>query len=332
MRIDVHAHYWASAYIDLLVELGRRDLAFAGRQVDDLDQRVAEMDAVGVDVQILSAIGLNTEVPDVSGARRAAAGINNIYAGVVARYGGRFAAFGSVPLPHVDEAIAESDRALGELGFAGIALPCTVDGRPLDDPAFEPFWENLDRHNAVVYIHPVGSNSAGHPGLADWGLHTAYGSPLQLATAATRMVFSGLTFRHPGLRFVFAVCGGILPYLWPRLERNLRRAFDHSADRAVGAGYFDWVRDLPLDPADPMSAFRRFWYDSSVQETPITMQLVQETFGVDRLLLGSDAIFASLTEAVGYLEASPYLSVEDKRAVLDHNAQQLLQLPVPARG
>ena len=327
MRIDVHAHYWAAAYIDLLVELGRTDLAFAGRQADDLDERVAEMDRVGVDVQILSAIGLNTEVPDAQGSRRAAAGINDIYADVVERYRGRFRAFGSVPLPFVDQAIAESDRVLGELNFPGIALPCTVDGKPLDDATFEPFWENLARHDAVVYIHPVGSNSSCHPGLADWGLHTAYGSPLQLATAATRMVFSGLTFRYPTIQFVFGVCGGILPYLWPRLDRNLRRGLDRSAEKAVGGNYFAWVQKLPLDPDDPMSAFRRFWYDSSTQETPLTMQMVKETFGVDRLLLGSDSIFASLTEVVSYLQDSPYLTAEEKVAVLDRNAQALLQLP-----
>ncbi|SHN15120.1 amidohydrolase family protein [Cryptosporangium aurantiacum] len=327
MRIDVHAHYWAAPYIDLLVELGRNDLAFAGRQADDLDERVAEMDSVGVDVQILSAIGLNTEVPDPQGSRRAAAGINDIYADVVERYRGRFRAFGSVPLPFVDQAIAESDRALDELGFEGIALPCSVDGKPLDDPSFEPFWENLATKNAVVYLHPVGSNSACHPGLADWGLHTAYGSPVQLATAATRMVFSGLTFRYPTIKFVFAVCGGILPYLWPRLERNLRRGLERSAENAVGGNYFSWVQKLPLDPDDPMSAFKRFWYDSSTQETPITMQLVKETFGVDRLLLGSDAIFASLTEVVAYVENSPYLTAGEKTAVLDRNAQALLNLP-----
>jgi predicted TIM-barrel fold metal-dependent hydrolase len=327
LRIDVHAHYWAAAYIDLLVELGRRDLAFAGRQVDDLDDRVAEMDRVGVDVQILSAIGLNTEVPDREGAVRAAVGLNDLYAEVVSRHGGRFQAFGSVPLPFTDEAVTEASRALGELGFAGIALPCSVGGKPLDDAAYDPFWECLNDLGAVAYIHPVGSNSAGHPGLGEWGLHTAYGSPLQLATTATRMVYSGLTFRYPDVKFVFAVCGGILPYLWPRLERNLRRAFERSADKAVGGGYFDWITKLPLDPADPMSAFRRFWYDSSVQETPVTMQLMKETVGVDRLLLGSDAIFASLTEAVEYIEQSPYLTADEKTAVLDHNAQQLLQLP-----
>ncbi|MDP9793034.1 aminocarboxymuconate-semialdehyde decarboxylase [Catenuloplanes nepalensis] len=323
MRIDVHAHYWAAEYIARLVTLGRKDLAFAGRQADDLDQRVAEMDAVGVDVQIFSAIGLNTTVPDAAGNAEAARCINDIYADVVARHGGRFRAFGSVPLPHVDEAIAETDRALGELGFAGIALPCAVDGRPLDDPAFAPFWENLARHDAVVYLHPVGSDSAVHPGLADWNLHTAYGSPLQLATAATRMVFSGLTFRHPTLSFVFGVCGGILPYLWPRLERNLRRAFDHSADKAVGGNYFSWITELPLDPADPMSAFRRFYYDTSTQELPEALLLAKQTYGTDRLLLGSDAIFASLTEAVRYVENSPHLTPDEKTDVLDRNAQKL---------
>jgi predicted TIM-barrel fold metal-dependent hydrolase len=329
VRIDVHAHYWAADYIDTLVRLGRDDLRFAGRQRDDLDERIAEMDGVGVDVQVLSAIGLDVEVADPAGGREAAATINDIYADVVERYRGRFRAFGSVALPHVAESIAETDRALDELGFTGIALGCTAGGRPIDHPDFEAFWENLARHDAVVYVHPVGAHSACHPGLDQWGLHTALGSPLQLAMAAQRLVYSGVTTRYPGLTFVFGVAGGILPLLWPRIERNLRRAFSGSAEAAVGAHFFSWIRELPLNPDDPMDAFRRFYFDTSTQESPEIMLLAKQTFGTGQTLLGSDAIFASLTEAVHYIADNPYLSEAEKTDILDRNAQKLLDLPAP---
>ncbi len=325
MRIDVHAHYWPADYLDLLVELGRTDLARVGRQADDFDTRVEEMNKNGVDLQLLSAIGLNTEVADMKGAVRAARRINDIYHEVAQRHPGRIGAFASVPLPFVDKAIEETARCLDQLDFAGVALPCSIGGRPIDHPDFEPFWENLGARHAVVYVHPVGTDSTPHPGLADWGLHTAFGSPTQIAVAPVRMVFSGLTFRHPGIRFVFAMTAGHLPFLWPRFERNLRRGIEQSAVAAVGGGYFDWMRDLPLDRTDPMNAFRRFWYDTGIQDIPAALALAKETVGADRLLLGSDAIFASLTEAIAYVQDSPYLTEDEKTAVLDRNAAELLR-------
>ena len=327
MRIDVHAHYWAAEYLDRLTELGRPDLARAGRQRDDLDERLAEMDRVGVDVQIFSAIGLNTVMPTAAGALEGARCINDIYVEVRERFGGRFTGFGSVPLPFVEEAIAESDRCLGELGLAGIALPCSVDGVPIDDERFEPFWENLARHDAVVYVHPVGGDSTPHPGLADWGLSMAYGSPTQVAVAAERMVWSGLTYRHPSLRLIFAMCGGTLPLIWTRHETNLLRGLRSTAAGAVGARFFDFLRGLPIDERDPMAGLRRFWYDTSVQDIPTAMLLARQSYGVDRLLLGSDSVFASLTEAVEYIRDNPHLSESEKDAILDRNAQSLLRLP-----
>ncbi|MEU4157333.1 amidohydrolase family protein [Actinoplanes sp. NPDC026670] len=327
MRIDVHAHYWAASYLDELVALGRRDLAHAGRQRDDLDERVAEMDANRVDVQILSAIGLDTHVGDPDGDTTACRHINDVYADVVTRYRGRFAAFASVPLPWVDRAVAEAVRALDGLGMAGIALPCSFDGRPLDDPEFEPFWAALAQRSAVVYVHPVGAHSSCHPGLAEWGLNMAYGSPTQVAAAAVRIAFSGISTRYPQLTFIFAMCGGTLPLLWKRHEVNMFRGIRMSAVAAVGRNFFSWIDDLPIDRADPMGLLKDFWYDTAFQDVPEVMFLVQHSFGTDRLLLGSDAIFAGLTEAVRYIEDSPYLSDEEKHQILDVRAAKLLRLP-----
>jgi predicted TIM-barrel fold metal-dependent hydrolase len=327
LRIDVHAHYWPASYLDKLVSLGRADLARAGRQSDDLTPRLSEMDECGVDRQLLSAIGLNTEVGDAPGAVVAARHINDVYADVVKQHDGRFGAFGSVPLPFVDEAIAESERVLGELGFAGIALPCVVGGRPIDHPDFAPFWAALAERDAVVYVHPVGSDSEGHPGLDSFGLQFALGSPTQIAMAPLRIALSGISTRHPGLRFVFALCGGTLPYLWHRYERNLRRGIEMSAVAAVGSQFFAWMKDLPLDPDDPMSLLRHFWYDTSVQDLPSALRLTKETIGADRILLGSDAIFASLTEAVRLIETSPDLTDAQKHAILDENAERMLAKP-----
>jgi aminocarboxymuconate-semialdehyde decarboxylase len=329
MRIDVHAHYWAASYLELLMDLGRPDLRHVGRQVDDFDERVALLDRLGVDMQILSAIGLNVEVPDPDDAVTAVHHINGLYVDIMSRYPGRFNAFASVPLPHVEQSIVETNRALDELGLAGIGLPCIVNGKAIDHEDYAEFWRNIGERPTptVIYVHPAGSDSSAHPGLDKYGLVFALGSPLQIAAAPIRLALSGITTRYPNIKFIFALCGGILPYLWPRYERNLRRGIEQSAVAAAGANMFAWMKPLGLDPEDPMSIMRKnFWFDTSIQDMPAALRLAGETYGVDKLLLGSDEIFASLEEAIALIENSVDLTDEEKHHILDVNAAALLGL------
>lgn len=324
MRIDVHAHYFPAAYTDRLVELGLGHARGSG-QSNDLSKRLSTMDEAKCDHQILSAVGLDTQVRNVAGAVEGAQLANNIYAETVQATGGRMRAFGWVPLPYVDEAIAEAVRCLDELKFEGICFPCFFHDRPLDDAEFEPFWAELNRRKAKAYIHPVGAHSCAHPGMAEYNLSMAAGSMAQLQITAQRIVYSGLSHRFPDIEFIFAVCGGYLPYMWERIQRNLVRGLTTRAAGAVSANFYTWMDRTPITPDDPMKAFRKFWYDTSVQDIPEAMLLVQKSYGTDRLLLGSDEIFASLTEAIQYLETNPYLSAAEKHAILDENAQALFR-------
>jgi predicted TIM-barrel fold metal-dependent hydrolase len=329
MRIDVHSHWWPASYIDLMQSLGREDLRFAMRQDDNLDGRIAEMDRVGVDVSLLSAIGLDTEMPTADGAAQASRHINDLYVELTKRYDGRFRGFAQSVLPFVPEAIAEADRALDELGLVGIALPCIIGGKPLDDSAYEEFWKHLGsrKERVVVYVHPVGTHSNAHPGLTEFGLNMLLGSTLQIAEAPLRVALSGLTTRYPNIHFIFAVCGGTLPYLWQRYETNLRRGLDAVKNGGPMAGMFAWLGALDLDAADPMSIFRKnLWFDTSVQDVPYALRLSKETYGADRILLGSDSTFASLTEAVESVQNSADLTADEKHRILDVAAEELMQL------
>lgn len=322
MRIDVHAHYYPERYTERLAALGLRQAKGAG-QSSDLSSRLRAMDQTHTEIQILSSAALDTQVRNLDGAVEAARLINDLYAQTSADTNGRFRAFGWVPLPYVDEAIAEMQRCLDQLGFAGICFPTLFQERPLDDEAFAPFWAEMNRRKAKAYIHPVGAHSMCHHGMADFGLHTAIGSMAQVQMAAQRIVYSGLSARYPDIEFIFAVCGGYLPYVWERIRKNLERALTMSAKGAVGGGFFGWIKQTPITIDDPMKPFRKFWYDTSVQDIPEAMKCVKSAYGAERLLLGSDEIFASLVEAVQYIETNPYLTAEEKRMVLDENAQSL---------
>lgn len=322
MRIDVHAHYYPEAYTEALADMGLRHCRGMG-QSGDLSSRLKAMDDTHTDCQILSSAALDTQLPDVANAVLGARMINDLYAETGVKTHGRMKAFGWVPLPFVDEAIAEMGRCLDDLGFAGICFPTLFHDRPLDDAAFTPFWTEMNRRKAKAYVHPVGSHSMCHHGMREYGLHTAIGSMAQIQMAAQRLVYSGLSSRFPDIEFIFAVCGGNLPYSWERIRRNLVRGLTMSATAAVGGNFFNWIKDTPITLDDPMKPFRRFWYDTSVQDLPEAMLLVKKSYGTDRLLLGSDEIFASLVEIVEYIDQNQYLDADEKRMILDENAQNL---------
>jgi predicted TIM-barrel fold metal-dependent hydrolase len=318
MRIDVHAHYYPAKYIELLMRLGSSAVNAQVSQPAEFSDRLRQLDEAEVDCQILSAIGWDTQLLDANRADIAAKCINDCYAELMTRYPGRFQAWGWLPLADVDLAIAEASRCLDELGFSGICLPPAINSVMLDDPGFHAFWEEMNRRSTVIYIHPVGSLSCCHWGTDKFMLDMLCGSPMQEAIAACRLVYSGLTRRFPDVRYIFAACGGGLQQVWSVHENLLRGKLQRA----------DWVTNAGLDPADPMAEFRRFYYDSSTANSRVALLAARETYGIDRLVLGSDATFGSVTGIVAYIKETPLLTEEEKRGILDQRAQSILQLKV----
>ena len=121
MRIDVHAHYLPAAYTGCLERLGHPDAGPAIARMPGgavtLDEHLAAIDAVGLDRQVLSVGPLQPQLPDAAAAAEAASLVNDLYAELCQQYPARFAAFAALPLPHVDAALAEIERVLGQPGM-----------------------------------------------------------------------------------------------------------------------------------------------------------------------------------------------------------------------
>jgi predicted TIM-barrel fold metal-dependent hydrolase len=318
MIVDFHTHWYPKAYLERLVALGRSDLAGARSQPPDFSARIEEMDRVGVAKQVLSFVGLNVELPEAQAAVEAARLLNDIYCETRAKYPGRVEAFGKAPLPFVDAAVAETVRCMDTLGCIGMALPASISGHVLDDPNFDPFWLELDQRAAIAFIHPVGGDSGTHWGMGEYGLDALFGSPMQTAIAATRLVFSGVTRRFPNIRFLLAQGGGVMPIRWHPLQRVL--ALGRSGHVPV---FLDWTKALDLDPADLMHDFRLFYYDTSMMDSPATLALCKESFGANRMVLGSDTAFGSLTGIVEHIRGSEILSAQEKTTMLETNGMAL---------
>lgn len=317
MRIDVHAHYYPRALYELRAPfdgvMRDRSVPMRGFSLHvDLAGQLELMDAAGIDSQVLS---LGNTPPYYEGREPAVAvarGSNDIYVDLHTRHPARFHVFAGVPLPHVDEAIAELDRALTLPGVLGVGLGCSVLGKPLDDPSFDPFFAELDRRRTVTFVHPVGAG--GGPNSDDFGMTWMLASRFEDTITAVRLIMSGLTLRYPNIRFIFPHLGGTIPLFLQRI--------DNVAERQ------GWDEMSP--DARPSDLLRRFWYDT-VNEQDSALRCACEAFGVDRLVLGTDWPMLppdKLKHFVDYV--SEALPAEDARQILEVNAAQLLGLAEPA--
>jgi len=205
MTVDVHAHFWTDGYLDKVAALGKTDTAAQrGRGAGDgaeLDARLALMDRAGVGMQVLSASPQLPHGPDQAAAISAARHVNDQYADLAARYPGRFAAFASLPLPHLDASLTELGRALDDLGMAGVAMTTTILGQPLvDSPAAELFAE-LDGRGTVLYLHPAG-NAACTPLIAEHHGTWSVGAPVEDTISVLHLITHGIPSRYPRMKIL----------------------------------------------------------------------------------------------------------------------------------
>jgi predicted TIM-barrel fold metal-dependent hydrolase len=277
-----------------------------------LRDEVAELDASATDVRVIE-LGSPQPYLDVAARAVEAARIaNDLYAEAIAPLGGRFVAFGCVPLPHAEEAIAEAARCLDELSFAGLGVGCSVAGRPLDDPAFAPLWAELDRRGAIVSLHPVATGIAMG---GDYFIDAIAGMTAEDTVAGLRLVLSGLTDRHPRIRFIVPHLGGAIPFLWERVEYQL----DRARERGVVA--------LPSGAAQ--AGLRRLFYDT-VNGSAAALRCACDNLGTERILFGTDHPILDLARSLEYVEGAG-LDTRIVADILDRNGQALLDLPVPRR-
>ncbi len=311
MRIDVHAHYFPPQYMSYLARHGRSGTGAAQGAQITLDERIDLLDRVGIDMQVLS---ISSSTPytlpeaEVIEASRLA---NDLYVELCHQYPGRYAAFATVPLPYVDASVAELERTLAMPEVLGITLGCSIAGRPLDDPAFAPLFEEMNRRDTVLFLHPQGADAG--TGTKEFGLTWLVGAPFEDTVTTLRLILSGWLERYPRIRTIVPHLGGPLPFLKQRV------------DDLYGA---NMARDQSREPsADelPSRRYRQLWFDT-VNSHPPALRCACETFGANRILLGTDypyLVGPRWEPLVRYIEDAG-LSKADTEAIYGGNAQALL--------
>ncbi|WP_063756780.1 amidohydrolase family protein [Streptomyces sp. NRRL F-5135] len=315
MRTDVHAHLWTEDYLTLLESFGRRDTAVqhgmgATDSTHDLQARFAMNAAAGIDHQILSVSPQGPYFPDAEQAVRAARLANDHYADLIRAWPTRLSAFAALPLPHLDQSLAELARALDELDLAGVAVTTDVLGRGIADPAFSVLFEELDRRGSVLSVHPSG-HDAGSPLIAATGTRWMIGAPVEDTVCAMHFMIEGIPNRFPRLRVVHSHLGGALPMLLSRADALMRR-------------------EAPRMTEKPTVTATRMWYDTVAHGHVPALRAAAGSYGADRLVFGTDFPYQSgerLRRAVSFIKEA--LPPDEAEQVLTAGTRLLHPHPHP---
>jgi predicted TIM-barrel fold metal-dependent hydrolase len=320
MIIDVHAHYFPEAYSALVEPLGLGGTLFTPRgqegrpqakfqhPPEDVAARLAAMDRAGVARQVLSIIAA-PYFANANDAVRAARLGNDLLADYCAVRPDRFSFWASLPLPHVDAAIAEAERAITELGAVGVTIQCACLGESIARPEFDPLYARLNELSATVFLHPC-QNALGSHLIGDWGLTVCAGASMEDAVAAMHLIARDHPARYPRLRFIVPHFGGIMPMLLERLDGQMPR---------------DGLSRLPSETA------RGFFYDTVGWGSKAALIAAVTAFGAGQLVPGSDwpilLRWESYETTFDHIRDGD-LTPDEVNRILHVNAQQLLAEPL----
>jgi uncharacterized protein len=291
-----------------------------GRLIDQLcdlgEGRIADMDAAGIDLQILSLTAPGVEQLAPADAVGFARDSNDTLAQAVRRHPDRLAGFAALPTADPGAAADELQRAVAEHGFKGALINGHSRGRYLDDQFFWPILARAEALGVPLYLHPTppppsaikdlyagnyGPQVAGVLATAAWGWH------IDTAIHVLRLILSGAFDHYPNLQLVIGHLGETLPFMLPRLERALPAELT-GLDRPVGAYLRENVH----------------YSFSGFNWTPAFLDLLLQV-GADRIMFSTDHPYASMTQARAFLDQLP-VSPADKEQIAHGNAERLLAL------
>lgn len=286
--------------------------AAIGPKLNGVEERIADMDALGVDVQAISpSPGQYYYFAPPELGRDAARIVNDGIATAVARHPDRLVGMGTVPLQEPGMAVAEMRRCVDELGLRGIEISSNVAGRELAEEAFRPFFAAAEELGILVFLHPLGFTHGQR--LAEHYLDNIIGNPIESTIALSHLIFGGVLDAYPGLKLCVAHGGGYLPGYWGRMDHAFRAREDCRQHIA----------------REPSTYLRQVWLDTLVFDRDELDGLVR-THGADRLCLGTDYPFdMAEPDPVGFHNR---LDDHARIKILGLNAAALLGLAVRPDG
>jgi predicted TIM-barrel fold metal-dependent hydrolase len=270
LRIDTHHHLIPPDYRKALRQAGLDEAG--GRTLPEWSPEASlqTMTEVGVGTAILSVSTPGTAfLPNPADAADLARDLNGYTAELAATQPDRFGFFATVPMPHVDLAVAEAVRALDDLNADGVVLLANNAGTYLGEGGQDALFAALNDRSAVVFIHPAdlpGPSVSGVPPFAaDFLLDTT--------RAAYLLVRNGIRTRYPKIRFILSHAGGFVPYASHRMALAI-------------------MADTGRSPADVLDDFAGFYFDTALSSSAAALPTLLAFAKPGHITFGSDFPFA----------------------------------------
>jgi uncharacterized protein len=293
---------------------GSRAAHLFDRLSDLGDKRLAEMDAAGIDVQVLSLTAPGVEQLDAAEAIEKAREANDYLADAIKQNPTRFAGFAALPTPAPEQAAQELQRMAQRHGFKGAMINGHSRGRYLDDTFFWPILECAEALSVPIYLHPtpppqavINASYSGFDAAtvemlagAGWGWH------IETAIHIIRLILGGALDKFPKLQLVIGHMGEALPFMLQRLDM------------------------MPVELTrlkQPISAYLRnnvHYTFSGFNFMANFLQLLLQV-GIDRIMFSADYPYASMDQARMFLDQLP-ISATDRERIAHGNAERLLSL------
>ena len=303
-RIDTHHHVIPPDYRKILGQAGIDDAG--GRVLPDwsVDSALEAMAELDVATAILSVSApCTTFLPGAADAAALARDLNDFVAGVAAARQDRFGFFAVLPMPHVDESVAEAVRALDELDADGVILLANHAGVYIGAAGQDALFAALDASSAVVFIHPAELPGPAVSGIPPWATDFL----LDTTRAAYLLVRNGIRQKYPNIRFILSHGGGFVPYASHRMAMAI-------------------MADTGRNPVGTLDELAGFYFDTALTSTPAALPTLLAFAKPGHITFGSDVPFAPVAVSAYYaagLESHPGLTAAARAAINRDNALAL---------
>ena len=276
------------------------------------EQRLADMDSLGVDVHVLSTwVQLYNYDWPVEACLAVSKDFNDYVAELCKQWPQRFKGFATLPMQDVNAAIAELDRSMNQLGLVGAEIGDHVNGRAYDEPEFVPFWQAVEDMGAVILFHQASPTIVGVRSTR-YHLPNIIGNPGERTVSIAALIFGGVMERHPNLKICLCHGGGYACFGAGRLDRGWQ------------------VRsEARVNISQPPSTYlNRFYYDCLTHSEP-ALRLIIDTVGIDQVVLGSDWPYdMGLDSPVDWVNSMNSLTAVEKTAIISENPARLLGMTI----
>ena len=274
------------------------------------EQRIADMDSLGVDVHVLSTSGYfyNYE-KDAETITKMSREANDHVSQLTKDYPTRFAGLANLPMQDVNASVAELERSMTQLGLKGAMIGDHVNGKTYDDPEFLPLWKAAEELGAMLLIHQSGGTVV-NPRSSKYHLPNSIGNLADRTVTFAAFVYGGVMDKYPDLRVCLSHGGGYVCFGIGRMDRGWQ------------------VRsEARVNIQKPPSAYLRNFYYDCLTHDESALRMIIDTVGVDRVLFGTDWPYDMMIDwPVSWLLGLESLSQEEKEAILWKNLEQLLDI------